>query len=271
MKCIFKSLLVFLLFSCNNGKLDKPVLLSQADTISTQSLNLKFKTQHKNWKAILFTFNQPIELNTSFRDSTLQVNYSSKKLNLNSAANLCLIANDNCFNYNFFLKNSASVKEIQKDYRSPKTVNSDSSLQHDRVSYLLDEAQNLVAINNKIFNQEQFGLQPQVLTKNAIDNNNLSAFYVQAGSLQSIEIKSIIDSAKNAYVISTNVMKDRYNNIIANGTKICFEGLLNNGVSKIYATTVDGKVFIRLPISIYKGTVLTAYSQKIYSNKLTLK
>lgn len=271
MKLFAWILIVGYLVSCSKNKLSVPMPLSQEDNIYVQDINLFFKTNHNNWKAHLYTFNQPIELNTKYENNQLNVWYKTSKPNLEGSVKVCLSANDTCFCYNYYLQNKNNLIQFVKDYRSPKTVNPDSSLHHDKIFYVIDEAQNLKVKNNRIFNQEQVLLEPIVKTTNAIENDNLTAYYVQPGSIKNIEIFFIKDTQSNNFIISTSLLKDKHDNIVANGTKICFESVLLNKISKAYAPTINGLASVKLPITVYKGFTLKAYSNNIYSSNITLE
>lgn len=261
---------LFLLSACNTSTLEKPKLLNPVDTIKLNKIDVKFKTNHPHWKAYLFTFNQPIELSSSFNINILHVVYSSSNVNMESNAKICLMAKDSCFSYNFYLKNYTSSNLSIKDYRSPKTVNPDSSLQHDKILYALDESQNLQLFNNKLFSQEQVFLEPKVQTVNAVSDNNLTAYYVQPGSIESMLIRFSKRNHKNVFLISTNLLKDKHNNVVANGTKICFQGFLGDKLSKTYASTINGIATIELPIDIFLGYNFKAVCNTTNSNTIIL-
>ncbi len=259
------------MLSCTKSKSPKPLLLSNIDTVNIQNMDVHFKTNFKSWKAFLFSFNQPIPLKTKFKDGILQVSYSTKKNNVETDAQIVLMDADTFFSYKTYMKNLTSTVNIIKDYRSPKTVNSDSSLHHDRIFYVLDNGQNIQSINGNLFVQEQIQLSSKVQTVNAIKGNNLSAYYMQPGSLKKIEIYVAKSDVQEKYIISTKVLKDDYNNIVANGTKIMFKGTKNDSIVQFFKPVINGIASIELPINLYKGIQMQAVSQQIHSNFITLK
>jgi hypothetical protein len=200
----------------------------------------------------------------------LNVSCYSEKGFIEAPAKICLINNEVKFWFNCYLKNSTETTAYIKDYRSPKTVNPDSSLYHHKIIYSIDKWQNIQPINGNLFNEEQVLLGPNTLTENAIKNKNISAYYVQPGSCTKIVLQYKKDSANTNFSIQTNIMKDRYNNIIANGTKICFEYTLNGTVNKIFAASIDGIAHVKLPVIIAKLAVVKAYTHNTISNSIIL-
>lgn len=248
------TLSVFILFFiCCKKQVEMPIVLTKSDTLFYQSINLKFKTNETRWDAYLTTFTQPIKLHTSFENNVLRVYYKSKNGIIEAPTKVCLVNRNKIFTYNYFLKNSDNVKIISKDYRSSKTVNPDSSLHHDKISYKIDKWQNLISINNLIFNQQQINHKPKVATYNAIPQKNISAYYIVPGSCTSIELNYEKDAVRGFFVVSTTQLFDKYQNIIANGTKVKFELFNNKEVFKAYSATENGVAKIRLPIQMYKG------------------
>ncbi|MFY7965792.1 MAG: hypothetical protein ACOVO1_12910, partial [Chitinophagaceae bacterium] len=130
MRNVLYILLLSTYISCTSKQATKPFVINKMDTLSLNNFHLSFITKNKNWTATLFTFNQPIDLVVKQNNDTLNVSYYSEKGFIEAPAKICLINNEVKFWFNCYLRNSTETTAYIKDYRSPKPVNPDSSLNH---------------------------------------------------------------------------------------------------------------------------------------------
>ena len=226
-----------MLASCNTV-VQKPEWINKKELNIYQNLNLSFKTSSQNWTATLLTFTQPIPLNCTQNKEQLIVSANTLNGITEGPAKLCLSNGKQQFYYEFTLQNKDNVPITLKDYRSPKTVNPDSSLQHQRMVHSIDQYRNIVEIlgYKNYFFEEEIALSPKTVVIQAIPNQPLTAFYVQPGSVVNISLTyKYIESIKS-YAVTAGPLKDKYNNLVADGTKLTF---IYNDAAQTYSREVS--------------------------------
>ncbi len=260
-------ILWLLVTACNNKVAEKPVWLNKTATVQMPDALLQFSSADKNWNATLQSFTQPIPLNISYHDSGFNIQLQNKQGITEGPAKIILNNGEYYFYYDVLLVNK-EVIAAKKDYRSPKTVNPDSSLQQQRIIHQIDRNRNIVADDNTYFKEEIITLSPKAGTYRAIANEPLTAFYVQAGSCVNINVKSTYNKEKELFTVTAGPLKDKYNNTVADGTLVAF--IYNDSAQtwRMEAALMDGIATVFIPAG--KKYTLHAKVNETISNTITL-
>lgn len=264
---ILYSLLFILGFSCKPNQ-QKPLWLNPRSVLDFHFNELKFSCKAGNWTALLLTSVQPILLKSSYEKGILTIHSPIKGGAIAGAALVCLLRNDESFYYPVQLINKrADTSTIV--FRSPKTVNPDSSLVQQRIHYQIDEYRNISAAKNtQLFDENDVLLRPKTGTYRTEDNNPLTSYYVQAGSCVRIPLNSSLNRIEKVFEITAGPLKDKDGNLIADGTLVTFV-FQNEQVSTMEVSTVNGFAISKIPaISSYK---MYAQINHLKSKKLFLK
>jgi hypothetical protein len=259
------------MLSCNKKDATKPLWINGNKTTYSTTDTFIFITKEKKWTANLLSFVQPLPTTITTSNDTLFVQLNAAKGILDGKAQLCLQQGSTAFIYTFNLQNDTTSSSILKDYRSPKTVNPDSSLLQHRIIHHIDSNRNIVKIeNNDYFFEDRITFLPTVKTYRAIKNEPLTAHYVQAGSANAIPIKATYNEALQQYEIKVGVIYDIHKNVISDGTNVEFEysNALSKGIAN--ATTLNGAAKIILPILKNNGFSIVATIHQTKSETLKL-
>ncbi len=242
-------ILLTLLVSCREVTPEKPVWLNPAPELAVTDLQLQFRCSGKNWKAVLLNFTQPVPLSVRHNDTGITISAVHKKGVTEGPAQLCLSTGDHYFFYPVHLRNSKPVLVSKKDYRSPKTVNPDSSLYQQKIIHDIDEYRNLAPLKNYpgYFAEEEILLPPQAGTSRAIKAEPLSSFYVQPGSCTAIPISAVYIAATKSFSITAGPLQDKYGNTAANGTRVAFSFTDGQTSSRMEAAVWNGYSTISIP------------------------
>jgi hypothetical protein len=267
-KQLLQLILLITLVNCQKRAVEKPVWLNKSIVVQVPQSILQFKTDDKEWKATLQSFVQPIPLQISYHHAGFSVQLQNKEGILTGPAKIILNKGDQYFYYDIFLANK-QILVTKKDYRSPKTVNPDSSLQQQSIVFQIDRYRNIMGNHNSFFKEEMINLSPKANTYRAIANKPLTAYYVQPGSCRGIYIKSKYNKEKKQFVVTAGPLKDKYNNTVADGTLVAF--IYNDKVNtwRMEATLLDGLATVLIPAK--DDIELFAQINEIISNTILLK
>jgi hypothetical protein len=263
--------LIFFAAACNNKIVEKPVWINYKTLLSVPADSLIFKTKEKNWEASILSFTQPIPLKINYTDSGFILTQKTKYGVIEGPAQIVISKGKHHFYYPADLLNKEWSVITDKDYRSPKTVNPDSSLKQQRIIHTVDHWRNLLYTKQKLqyFFEEEITLSPKAGTFRAIANEPLSAYYIQAGSCVSINVKSSYNKEKEIFTVTAGPLKDKYNNTVADGTLVSF--IYNDGeqTHRMEAALLDGVAIVFIP-SIKKKFSLFAKVNETISNTIIL-
>jgi hypothetical protein len=219
----------------------------------------------------MLTFTQPIVLNVSYNNDILKVNWHENKGVVDGPAHICLQSGNESFFYPIYLQNKMQQSIIIKDYRSPKTVNPDSSLIQQSIKHKIDFNRNIQPnINGSYFFEEKIVIAPIVKTFRANANEPITASYMQAGTATNIPLKATYNATLQQYEIIAGTIYDGYKNIIANGTNVVFEYSNNSSKGIINATTINGIATVLMPIHSNENWNVVATINNIKSKKINL-
>ncbi len=237
------------LLACKSSIIEKPVWINEEASITAPDFQLKFNTNIKNWKAVILGFTQPLPLVIQYQDSNIVVSLQNEKGIIEGPAQICLYTNDTYFYYPVNLQNKSFITADTKDYRSPKTVNPDSSLLQQSILHKIDNNRNLVYAfeKNEYFLEKEISLLPNASISRAIEDKPITAFYVLPGSCTSIPLSGTYNAEKNIFKIIAGPLKDKYNNTVADGTLVSFIYTNNIKTCRMESTLLNGFAYINIP------------------------
>ncbi len=235
--------------------------------------SLVFNTIGKNWEATLLSFSQPIAVKISFTNKGLILSPKNNFGITEGAAQLILSNGSQAFYYEFTINNSSVGSITEKDYRSPKTVNPDSSLVQHRMQHSIDEWRNIVHLPGQLnpFYENILQLNPIAGSYRAQAKNALSAFYVQPGSTTSFEVTSNYLKDENVFSVTAGPLKDTYDNTVANGTMVVFIYGDGEKTYQMEAALLNGFARIKIPVEKNRKYYLTAKVNETASKQIQLQ
>lgn len=248
-KPLYYLTLLLFIAACNSGPVNKPVWLNQSANVMLPADSFFFQSGVKQWEASVVSFTQPIPMELVETQAGFLLTSKNQAGITEGPAQLILRHGRQTFYYEFNLHNKSFGSISERDYRSPKTVNPDSSLQQQRMVHRIDEWRNVMSYQNSpgYFKEELLTLQPVAGTFRAQAEKPVSAFYVQPGSAISITVNSVFMKEENHFMVTAGPLKDKYNNTVANGTEVAF--LYNDGETtyRTAASTIDGFASVKIP------------------------
>lgn len=249
--CLFYIIIVLFSFACSNQAKDTPLWLNASDTLSIPTDSLLFTIRENgDYEMYLMSYTQPIQLNVSKRKGRLTAYLKNISGIIEGPAHLVIKIKNQYNLYPVWLTNSTKSVSTTTEYRSPKTVNPDSSL-HQHIMYQkIDQWRNLVALQRKdvYFVEEINQLSPKAGVYLGQKENPITAYYVQPGSPKIITIKASYNKIDQDFIVVTEQLKDEYNNVIADGTNVVFTYWNENVSYKMEALTINGYVTVKIPI-----------------------
>ena len=243
---------MLLLCACNNKPIEKPFWMNVKDTLFLPNNGLVFLTDHQQWAASLVTPTQPIELPIKTCGKyyfTANLLYSTGVTE--GPAEICLSSGNTFFYYPVYILNKKVDSIIHKDYRSPKTVNPDSSLHHQRMLHNFDVYRNIMPLYNKknyFFFEDHIYLPPKTAMYRADQKLALTAFYVQPGSCTSITLQAIYNKQQQAFAVTAGPLKDKYANAVADGTLVAFIYKNQQATYRMETSVLNGFTNVSIPI-----------------------
>lgn len=264
--------MAILLFACKE-QLDKPVWVNEQSQVYAPSDSLHFNCKGKEWKAVLAGYIQPIELKTIPTTNGITILFARNAGIIEGPAHLLLSKGNQYFIYDFNLLNTSDSILTEKDYRSPKTVNPDSSLNQQRIVFEYDQWHNLVQNKNtrEFFSEQMISLPTKADTYQAQKNKPLSAFYVQAGSAVAIPVNATYFSKDQAFKVIAGPLRDRYNNIVANGTLVLFKYEDGSKTTIREIASLNGYAIDKIKVDGIMEYRLTANIHETYSKPIMLQ
>lgn len=272
MKQIFLHITLFILLAaCSAVPQKKPIWVNAKTTVAVPSDSLVFKANEGNWSAVLLSFTQPVLLKIKYNKDGFVIQLKNNNGLTEGQAQLMLTNNSQNFYYDVTIANDSTGTITEKDYRSPKTVNTDSSLKQQRIIHSIDEWRNVVLKTTRpqFFYEAFFTLQPKTGTFEAQAGKPLSAYYILAGSPATIGVASKFITAKNIFKVTAGPLKDPFSNTVANGTKVAFEYTNGKGQYTMEAVLLHGFATVFIPAN-EKPIVLQARVNKTVSAKINL-
>ncbi len=205
---------------------DQPIWINRTSIIHAPTDSLIIKTNSAEWVAVLTSFIQPIPLQRKVYQDHLVFRIKNNAGLVEGPAELILehTGSGKKYFYSLLLKNNDPGKITVIDYRSPKTVNPDSSLNQQSIVHKIDQWRNIVTdtVSPNLFFEKILEITPKAGIYQAQENKPISSFYVQPGSVEVINLVHTIDVKQNIYKITAGPLKDRFQNQLADGTLVVF-------------------------------------------------
>jgi hypothetical protein len=268
----FHIAIILLLTACNKRPVEKPVWVNSTDTVHLPGTELEFKTEAKEWVATLLTATQPIQLVTKFSNGKLQVTMLHKSGITEGPAEICLLLGKQYFYYPVLILNEAPIAFINKEFRSPKTVNPDSGLHQQRIVHSYDVYRNILLAqpNHDYFFEEEIALTPKAGVYRGVKNEALSSYYVQPGSCTSIPVKAFYKKEISGYYVTAGPLKDKANNTVADGTLVAFIYTDEAQRYRMEASLLNGFANVVIPAASTKHYTLKATVNETSSDQINL-
>ncbi len=251
MKQLIYILSLVLLFSCEE-KPKEVVWLNEKGIVESKEVLYFVANELEDLEqCLLYSAVQPIVLNFKLNGDSLKMQLPKDANFIEGKAHLVLTFKQDVFvSKRFNLIHSANLSSKLKDYRSPKTVITDSSLNQQSLIYTVDEHRNLLAQDANIYVIEKWkSLSPKTAIYRSDEDAPETSYYVLAGSVVSIQLMK--DESKPGSFM-TNKLKDKYGNAVAEGTKAVFNiSTADAKTSRIETSVLDGMIRLTMP-SIYK-------------------
>lgn len=240
----------------------EPVIVAFQDTIfSNIGGKYIFKVSPRTqWTTRIQTFRQTYELKNNILDSEMSIRVRLEDKFNEGDATLILSNGSHNYFYKLYLKNNYQKTNWKKfDFRSPKTVNTDSVLQHQSLLFYLDTLQNILMSDTQpYFPTQTVQLSPQTNKIQAIANQALTTYYITPGSPANIYLSMTYNEENNTHEIKSNVIMDKYKNVIADGTEVIFTMSKNGKIKTISTQTRGGVAMIEMALSEYEGCEIGA-------------
>jgi hypothetical protein len=269
---ILATICILYLFACNSKPIEMPIWLNTQKNISLPSGSLSFQSNNKNWKAILLSAAQPIPLQINYTGAGFTIWLRNHFGVTEGPAHLILSHKQQQFVYAVNLCNDTTRNITTMDYRSPKTVNPDSSLVQQQILHSIDTWRNLIAPqeSGNYFEAHLSRLTPTAGTFRAQTEKPITAYYVQPGTINNIEISATYNKAENVFIATTKPLKDKHNNIAANGTSIFFIYTDGQKHFQMETSLQNGRATARIPAN-GKTYLLYAKANELFSSTIALK
>jgi hypothetical protein len=113
-------------------------------------------------------------------------------------------------------------------------------------------------------------LAPKTGVYRAVAKEPLSSFYVLAGSCTSIPVKAEYKKDMEAYYVTAGPLKDKDNNIVANGTMVAFIYADTKQTYRMEAPLLDGYVSVIIPSATGTQYTLRAKINETISSQINL-
>ncbi|MFC5624359.1 hypothetical protein [Algoriphagus winogradskyi] len=270
-----KRLLLFmignLLFGCQQEKVTKPEMLNPKATFVVNLDSLLFEAEAREWQAWVSTAVQVIYPEVTQHEQQLSISINPKNGVIEGSAYLTLQAGEDQFVYPIYLRNPKETRNLV-DLRSPKTVNTDSSMIQQQILYSYDHSGNLSVLEEGVyFKENSIGLNPKTGTFKGITASRQSSFYVDPGTVTEIPLSISIDDYASTVTFKAGPLVDQYKNEVADGTLVLFLFEKDNYQKRIEAVVKDGYSILTSPYSEVENGKIKVRIAHIYSQTLTIQ
>jgi hypothetical protein len=263
---------LIMLVSCRNEVIQKPIMLGESPVLSVPFNRLEFSSEEKNWAARLYSFGQPIPLKIQYTETGFYLSQKNQSGVIQGPGIIYLRAGSNDYFYDVSLVNKENPGTILSDYRSPKTVNPDSSLTHQKLFIAIDHWRNVVPSNQTAgyFEEKEISVPPITGVYRAQVKDPLSSYYVQPGSCTSIPLQAEFNTDRSTFHVVAGPLKDAYDNQVADGTVVAF--MYEDGVYsyRMEATVHNGSSTVDIPVKANHTYTLVAAVNETKSLEIQL-
>ncbi len=263
--------LLLLVYSCQSPPVKEPLWLNPTEEWAEQDEPLKFQVGDGEWKVKIQTSSQPILTDFTISKGELTIPYPTEKTVVEGMAFILLEQMEASFSYPITLKVDSGNGKLE-DIRSPKTINTDSSLVQQQLLYRFGKGGNLVPNDSGFVFQENYLQQtPTTGTFSGDSDTQLSSFYIAAGTPSSIPLSIQYDEVENKYRVQAGPLQDIYENQTPNGTLLTFSIKIDEKTWIIEEVSREGYVRLHLDASKFSGGLIQANIAQVFSETLQLK
>lgn len=259
------------LLGCQKDPVTKPILKNPNATYVVNQDKLLFEAEVSEWQAWVSTPVQVVYPQVTQQDKHLSISINPKNGVIEGPAFLTLQSGADQFVYPIYLKNPETNSQLV-DLRSPKTVNTDSSMIQQQILYSYDFSGNLSVLDGgSYFKENTIGLTPKTGTFKGMTPTTESSFYIDPGTVSEIPLSFTQDDNSGTVTLKAGPLVDRYNNEVADGTLVLFLLEKDDQRKKIEAVVKDAYSLLTLPYSeVEKGTIKVTIAH-ISSQTLTIQ
>jgi len=260
--------LIFLGFACQNPTAQRPEWVNSVQEWKKGDGPLTFLVEEGDWEVIIQTVSHPIIPPVVKKGNELLVAFPEDQLWPSGPGFLTLRQGKQDFVFPLELINAERSGELI-DLRSPKTVNTDSSLVHQQLLYRVAPNRDLLQVENgQLFIENYLGVNPQTGTFSGESESSLSSYYVVAGTPVELPLAFNYDSFDQKFDLLVGPLKDAYGNLVSDGTLVTFVLIQNRKTWLIEEVTRAG--FSRLEVAADKFQGSTVQARLAHVNSPTL-
>lgn len=262
-------LLVLSLFACQKVAVKLPVFINPESIHLTQQDSLKFEVEGENWAVSIQTPVHIIYPEFTQENGQLTVLLTPKEGVIEGSAYVTLYHEEQHFNFPIYLKNQGSEIQLE-DLRSPKTVNTDSSMVQQQILYAFDQSGNLTEVKEGSYFQENYlELSPKTGIFKGITGSAVSSYYVDPGTVKEIPLTYSVDQINQTLTIKAGPLLDQFQNTVANGTLVIFLVEKEGKTTRLEAVVQEAYSQFTFPLSRVKNANVSAKIAHISSATLT--
>ena len=269
--------------SCGNQMVHAPEIVYKPDSLYsniTDSIVLLLDAGNATpYHFYLITAVQPLLLEATTRHGKTTVLLKSADGFCEGPAAICCVAGRQNFFYpvQLIYPMEDQLVQIKKDYRSPKTVNPDSSLLQQRILYNMDKRRILLPLSGEIngelssfYYSDSIQLAPVTATYLVDTTSPVTSIYVQPGTNTKLVLTAKPDKKEHCFTVQTNPLNDKVQNKVADGTLVSF--VYNDGLmtGRIEAGTCRGIARVKIPFAENRKITVKAIINDSSSPTLTL-
>lgn len=270
MKKVHSILLLLWLFSCHTREIEQPTWINPVTEWKESDGLMKFKVGPGDWSAIIQTSSHPIVADFSIENDELWVAFPKDRPFVAGQAFLVLYLESKSFTFPVLLNPDLKEGKLE-DIRSPKTLNTDSSLVQQQMLYAVGKGGNLVPLESEGFFEEHYIHQGEkVGTFAGASDTNLSSFYITAGTPVSVPIAAQFEPVQNLFTVQAGPLKDAFQNYAPNGTLVTFTVKTESKTWIIEEVVRDGFVRIQLSEDRFTAAGIQANVAHVFSDYLDL-
>lgn len=266
MKLIIFIILIFI----SECKPDQGYIRMQCktDTLWFPDGRIRFESNKKDWKAILFSPVQPLPMNLQYHASGFTAIVPKNTGTIEGLGKLVCISGSKKYFFNIVLKNRV-VTISGYLYTAPKYIQVDSSISQQRIWYKTDQYSNLMLSDSQdacFFDEEIINTSRKAGIYTPIKQNPITAYYILSGATKLIPIQVLTDANKKLLHVIAGPLKDKYGNVLQNGTLAHFFYTSNDYLYRTEKSVNNGyaEMFVRQDsIKNLYVTINNVYSKKI--------
>lgn len=270
MKKTLSLLLLVWFFSCQSPQVKQPIWINPLQEWRESDGTMKFEVQPGDWSVLIQTSSQPILADYQVEEGELRIAYPKDRCFIVGQAFIVLELEEKSFAFPVILNPELENGKLE-DIRSPKTLNTDSSLVQQQMRYSFGRGGNLVPLaNGELFEERYISQSNKIGTFVGESDTQLSSFYITAGTPESIPMTIQIDEIQNEFTVLAGPLKDVFQNQISNGTLLTFT-IRNSGKTWIIEEVArEGFVRVRLSAERFAGASIHANVAQVFSEPSTL-